>query len=156
MQRYHQRILGIIGITPEVACTKYNLVEIEKIIDSTCVNLLKRIINDETHPLTNKLKRVSNKSKSICRISNNKIRTKAYENSFVQKYLRTLRNGTSDLYTTRSNPTLKTARCPPKLLESLPDTKTVKTTDTCPHCGKICKSGAGIKSHIRLTHKNNH
>ena len=149
-----QRILGIIGITAELASTKYNLVEIEKIIDNTCVSLLKRIIDDESHPLTSKLNRVSSKSKSICRITNNKIRTKAYENSFVQKYLRTLRNGSSDLYTTRSNPIIKAARRPPKTLDSLPDAKAVKTTVTCPTCGKLCKSGAGIKAHIRLSHTN--
>ena len=154
MHRYHQRMLGIIGITAELASTKYNLVEIEKIIDNTCVSLLKRIIDDESHPLTSKLNRVSNKSKSICRITNNKIRTKASENSFVQKYLRTLRNGSSDLYTTRSNPIIKAARRPPKTLDSLPDAKAVKTTVTCPTCGKLCKSGAGIKAHIRLSHTN--
>ena len=146
-------MLDIIGITPEIACSKYNLGTIEKIIDQTCVKLLKRIIEEDNHPLTSKLNKVSDKSKAICRINSTKIRTKAYENSFVQKYLRTLRNGVSDIYTTRLNPEGQTQRAPPKVTLSIPNVKTVTTTATCSYCNKIFKAGSGIKTHIRLSHK---
>ena len=144
-------MLDIIGITPETASEKYNLVTIEKIIDQTCVKLLKRIIEEDNHPLTSKLNKVSEKSKAKCRISSTKIRTKAYENSFVQKYLRTLRNGVSDIYTTRLNPEKQVQRAPLKITLSIPDVIVVIKTD---QCDKPFKAGAGIKAHIRLSHKN--
>lgn len=146
-------MLDIIGIDAETATEKYNLGTIKQIIDQTCVKLLKRIIEEDNHPLTSKLNKVSDKSRAICRISNTKLRTKAYENSFVQKYLRTLRNGVSDIYTTRLNPGKQTTRAPPKTVQSIPDVKFVKTTLTCPYCSKQYKIGAGIKAHIRLSHK---
>ena len=153
MRRYHRRILDIIGITTETAEKSYNLKPIEQIIDQTCVKLLKRIIDEYNHPLTSKLNKVSEKSKAICRISCTKIRTKAYENSFVQKYLRTLRNGASDIYTTRLNPVKSIPRAPPRTMNSIPGIKAVKTTLPCPYCQKLFKAGAGIKAHIRLSHK---
>ena len=140
-------MLDIIGISPDEAISKYNIATIEQIIDKTCTNLLKRITDEESHPLTSKLNKVSSKSKAICRVTNNKIRTKAYENSFVQKYLRTLRSGVSDLYTTRSNSQNQTIRPPPITSDCLPTTNVVKSANM-----QICKSGAGIKAHIRLVH----
>ena len=111
------------------------------------------MIDEPEHPLTLKLNKVSKKSRAILRINIAKTRTKVYENSFVQKYLRTLRSGTSDLYTTRLHPEERLARVSPKTVDYIPDTKAVTKTTVCPHCNKNYKAGAGIKSHIRLAHK---
>ena len=70
-------MLNIIGISSEIAYDKFKLDTIEKLIDQTCVKLLKRVIDEHDHPLTSKLNKVSDKSKAICRISSTKIRTKA-------------------------------------------------------------------------------
>ena len=101
MDSFQRRILRILHITPEEAKTKYNLTEISELIDKHCTLILKRILADESHPLTAKISRVNSRAKFKFMI--NKYRTKEYANSFVKKYLKTIRDGCTNLYTSEKN-----------------------------------------------------
>ena len=103
MTSYHKRLLVIIGITDDVATKTFKLSSIEQLIDQSCIKLLSSVIRELQHPLTKKLNKVSDRNKDFCRVKCNKARTKGYENNFLQKYIRMLRDGTLDLYTTRKN-----------------------------------------------------
>ena len=62
MRRYHQRMLDIIGISPERALKKYKLGTVEQLIDQTCIKLLTRVTNELDHPLTRKLSKSRTKA----------------------------------------------------------------------------------------------
>ena len=111
MRSYHKRLLEIIGISDDVATKTYKLNSIEQLIDQSCIKLLSRVVGELQHPLTTKLNKVSDRSKAICRVKCIKASTKGYENSFVQKYIRMLRDETIDLYTTTKKSSSKA--CPP-------------------------------------------
>ena len=80
MAQLQNRIFKIIGISPELALTKYNIQTIEELIEKTCTKLLRRILADEIHPLSMKLSKSTRKSY----YKTNKARTAAYSNRFVQ------------------------------------------------------------------------
>ena len=152
LDSYQRRILRILHITPEEAKTKYNLVEISELIDKHCTLILKRILTDDSHPLTTKISKVESKAKFKFVIS--KYRTKEYANSFVQKYLRIIRDGSTGLYTTGNNgekinnTTLlrRTQLITPTLITTA---KKPKPTDACVVCGlSIARSGA-MTSHLK-------
>ena len=115
MSSYHTRVLRTIGISPATAKANHNLVSINELIENSCVKLLKRILEDTNHPLTSKLPRVGRSNKSFT-FTTRIARTVAYQNSFVQRYTRRIRDGCEDLYTTRksaqaqTNNTNKTAK----------------------------------------------
>ena len=145
------RLIEIIGITDDVATKTFKLSSIEQLINQSCIKLLSIVVSLLQHPLTRKLNKVSDRSKAIYRVKCNKAKTKGYENSLVQKYIRMLRDGTIDIYTTRNNQN-PTPFCFPVLTKlDIPQIKCIKKLSSCPICGNQYKAGAGISSKIRET-----
>jgi len=137
---FHRRILGIINIDQLEATTKYNILEMEALIDDTCTKLLKRIIMDPTHPITSSMSFTTSK-RGVKKPKPNVAKSSKYANSFVQKYARTLRDGATNLYICnqlyhKSNIT----RCipPARLTPASPVLTTTrnKARKDCPTCNK--------------------
>jgi len=83
LESYQNRILRIIGITLEQANEKYKLPSIATSINTTCNNLLKRILAEETHPLTLKLPKNEYTHNKNTNFRTSVAKTTAYANSFV-------------------------------------------------------------------------
>ena len=160
MDSFKNRNLRIMNLTQSEIEEKYKIPKLEAHIDNTCTQILKRIINDATHPLTRKLAtRKGRKGKVKCAAS--MVKTTHYANSFVQKYMRTLENGSTDLYLhTRLNiqNTIHIKRVipqsrldPPSPIQTnRPKRNTQeKLLVACTLCGKSYKEGTGIASHMR-------
>ena len=157
---FHNRILRILNIKPEEAA-EHKIQDIHDLIDATCCKLLKRIIAEPEHPLTAKLHRTT-RTRSSIGYKPSVAKTKLYANSFVQKYLRFLRDGAANLYT-NSNATIATWRQnSTRRIQTVTSTTDAKqaaaTANTraqtdCLICGKSCSKGAGLAAHIRLKHK---
>jgi hypothetical protein len=144
LENFQRRVLRIIGTSSEEAATKYKLPTIEDNITTTCTNLLKRILSDSSHPLTTKLPKneYTHNKNTVFRTSIAK--TNAYANSFVQKHLKAIRDGTTNLYL--NNNTMAITKN--KVAEQAPKTITIgsiKEKTNCQHCGK---SFVSIKAHI--------
>jgi len=150
ISRFHNKALRIININPEVALAKYNINTIDKLIDTTCANLLIRIISEPTHPVTASLT-INPRSTSIRnKFRTNLARTDLYNNSFVQKYLRYIRDGSTNMYQPKSS---KFYSSQSKLLKKLTKSKRLAKTNVesakCPLCGQIAKIGTGMGVHQR-------
>ena len=65
MSSFHKRILRILNIKPEEAAEYKLLLNMHDVNDSTCCNLLKRIIAEPDHQLTSKLHRTTRTRSSI-------------------------------------------------------------------------------------------
>jgi hypothetical protein len=156
MASFQNRNFRIINISPSVALSKYNVDSIEHLIENTCTKLLKRILADENHPLTQKIPRVG-RSKSSFVFKNNRARTTAYANSFVQKFIRFIRDGNDKLYTNRSMKSYNiikiVQRRPPPPSTSTSPVLGKKHKIPCTLCGKMY-AGAGMASHIRYHERN--
>ena len=150
MDRFQKRILRIINITPSRAEKKYGIGTIPSLIDEICARKLLKILNDPTHSITSKLTQNKRTSDIKRRFRTNLAKTEAYSNSFVQKYLRMLRDGSDNLYQPRNlcnyNTTvIKTKReqgdkTPPKQIK--------RPKNQCPNC-EIHFSN--LASHLRLS-----
>jgi hypothetical protein len=102
MENFQRRILKIVNLDPEIASSKFDIKTISKLIDKTNVNILANMLKDSKHPITAKLTK-NNRAISTNRVYNtNLANTEAYKNSFVQKYLRVIRDGTDNLYLPRN------------------------------------------------------
>ena len=155
MDSFQSRILKIINITPTEALSEYGIRSIDNLIDHHCVQILKRMLSNEHHPL-NKISYLSewNKRKGVKRLVQAKARTDTYRNSIVQKYIPAVRDGgVIGLYTQQqTSRTLSSSR---RNSNKSPNKTTVINTQPskleikCEHCGKSFK---GIRQHIRLAH----
>ena len=104
------RALKIIGLEEEQALKKYGIVSTRDFIASTCINVLKRILSDPTHPLTTKLSRENLRpTRSRFQFEYSRARTEVYNNSIVPWGIRLLRDGREDVYKPIAR-TLKRAR----------------------------------------------
>jgi hypothetical protein len=148
---FHKRALRIIDITPGQAKKQYNICEIDELIDAQCTKLLKRILADAEHPLTAKIPRVTGTAKFKFKIA--KARTVAYGKSFVQKYLKTIRDGVTGLYTTATISTAAVKIAPSRQLPLPAQVPVTEQTVNCPICQKSCKPGRGLDTHHRMMHK---
>jgi hypothetical protein len=95
-ERFQTREFKIIRISPTNAASKYNIITICNLLDKTKIRILKRVLSEADHPLTRKLPKLS-RTRSYFIFKTNKARTTAISNSFVQNYIRTLRDASSDL-----------------------------------------------------------
>ena len=150
MDRFQKRILRIINITPSRAEIKYGIGTISSLIDDICMKKLLKIITDPTHSITCKLTQNKRATDIKRRFHTNLAKTEAYSNSFVQKYLRRLRDGSDNLYQPRNlcnyNTIIaKTKRAPgdktrPKQIK--------RPKNQCPSCGIHLSN---VASHLRLS-----
>ena len=160
MDSFQNRNLRIMNLNQSEIEEKFKIPKLEAHIDNTCTQILKRIINDATHPLTRKLA-TSKGRKGKVKCAASMAKTTHYANSFVQKYLRTLENGSTDLYLhTRLNiqNTIHIKRVipqsrlnPPSPIQTnRPKRNTQeKPLVACTLCGRSYKEGTGIASHMR-------
>ena len=130
------------------ALHKSNLCSIEVTIDRTCLNLLKRILTEDDHPLTLRMNKVAQQSTTTFRFQPNKANKSAYQNSFVQKFVRVLRDGVADRYTNNSQQTSKQRTCP---IAQIPPPSLKKAIEkiSCLKCGLFFCKGAGMASHAK-------
>ena len=152
MQSYQNRILRIINITPTNAASKYNIKTIEELLDYTNSNTLKRILADEHHPLTTKTPYTQSNHQSKLSFQNKQSKNKSILQQ--QKYIRTIRDGVSDLYSThnKSQPIPTSTSSKPSNITIPPEAPIPNRTTakiTCSICGKNYAKGAGIAIHLK-------
>ena len=169
MTKQQHRFLKIIGITPQQAYNKHNILPIEIFIEKSCTNIVVRILKDETHPII-QAQNSQPQPKHSTRNSQTRItKTTAYENSCLQIVLKMKRDGYRDKYTKlkRKEATTveynlavqaqqKQKRPQPikRLLNNNKATQEDTTKAECPIC-KLQFKKRGIKQHITKIHKNN-
>ena len=112
-------------------------------------------------PGLNSLKLTSNGShQPLTRRYRTKIaKTEAYNNSFLQKYLRLFRDGTTSLYKHRNVASYNTDIAPRKRREPIELKQSIKTIAKakekllCQFCGGYYYGGNGLAAHQRLAKK---
>jgi hypothetical protein len=110
MQRCQKKFLKIIKCSIEEAKLKYNIVPINEYIDLSCVTILKRMLQDDEHPVTKQLDKANKskiddsqqsqmKTRSAFKFESSIPKGAKYNNSFIPKTLRAIRDGNDDKYT---------------------------------------------------------
>ena len=120
MAKQQACFLKIIGISASAAKARYDIEPIDTFIDQQCVTILERILKQPTHPITVLVTPpvttgMTLRSKSRGAASSKafgppsapprrlynipKAHTSAYEESFLPRTIRLLRDGTLDMYT---------------------------------------------------------
>ena len=119
MSRFQTRILRIINISPDIARAVYSIPTIKELIDKQCNNI--RIIKDSEHPITKKLIRNVRSKTTETHYRSNTANTEEYSNSFLQKHMIYIRDGTHNLYKIASftNKNLNLNQKPKSSLENL-------------------------------------
>ena len=163
INNFHSRILKILKLTPEEAENKYKITNIFVSIDTACLNLLIKILSETTHPLTMKLsvnlRATSINKKYIAPRAN----TEAYSNTFLQKYLRHLRDGCINLYLPRSIKNYNTiinnncSQLIKPITTKIIFIKSIQQSEqiACPQCNKLFKTNNGLLTHQRFSKKCN-
>ena len=148
------RALKIIGLTECNALKIHGITTVRDFIANTCVNVLKRILCDPTHPLTIKHTReILRFTKASFPFEYSRARTEAYNNSIVPWGIRLLRDGREDLYKPVSiaKALKKDAQKKRPASISTNQPRVPSTTSTlakCRKCGESYKL-RGIKIHER-------
>ena len=152
MESFQLHCLRIININIEALLTRYKLTTIEPLIDKLCVKKLVKILNEPDHPVTSKLTNAI-RCGSNFKFNTAKAHTNTYANSFLQKYIRFLRDGSVAVYIPSRTTGIKRIR-DTKTTEHItqPTTKPAKEQVKCPKCDKLCAPGAGLFSHQRDKH----
>ena len=181
MQRCQKKFLKIIKCTIDEAKLKFNIVPIKDYIDLSCATILKRMLQDEEHPVTIKLDK-ANKPKdkkgssqqiqpsqmvfrSVFKYESSKANGPKYNNSFIPKTLRTIRDGNDDKYTgikivepITNKPSTTT---PTQIQLTMPNIENEKQIENpklfeCIPCGKSWDTNKQLLTHLRFAnaHKN--
>ena len=96
MRLFQNKVLRICGLTPDEARDRYRIKPITDVIEENCVRILKRIVNDASHPLQAKLELTDTSRRVSYKVPF--ARTNLYQNSFLVKFLRHLNYGTTNKY----------------------------------------------------------
>jgi hypothetical protein len=155
MNMFQKVILRKIGITPFEAKLKYNISPITELIDAVCLKTLAKILADPLHSLTTKLSRC-NRNESKFQFKPAKAKTVRYQKSFVQKFMRTMRDGVDNKYSDNrslsnynTDTTKLTKRSAPVNYTDLESIAKVKQRYSCPTCGM---SFVNLKNHVTRMH----
>lgn len=140
LSRCHKRFLRIINCSVDAAVEKYNLLPPAEHIDKRCESILSRILKDKSHPTTLKLSKSSNQDRNIRTRSTFNFeapipKTERYNNSFVPKTLRALRENSK-----------KNSQAQPDIPEA---TYNPENYVLCPHCDR-CFKKRGLKLHLKF------
>ncbi|XP_065643027.1 uncharacterized protein LOC136074618 [Hydra vulgaris] len=98
IQHFHKNALQIIGIDVTNSSSFNIIFDIEELLDRICINTLKKILADPCHPITTKLTQTNSRNPNRFPYALNTAKTTTYQKTFIQKYLRILRDGVSDFY----------------------------------------------------------
>jgi hypothetical protein len=90
MESLNNRLWRVMGLD-EKSARNYNLVPIGEFVENICERTLSRILADTGHPITQSLPR-NQRPDSRFEFITRRAKKAAYGNSFLQKYLRKLRN----------------------------------------------------------------
>ena len=147
MKKFQTRALKMIGVTPETAELKYKVCTIQELLDMTCINIITKILVNSTHAVTSKLTLNARSCTLNKRYRTSKAKTEQYNNSFLQKYPKYLRDGSANLYTHKyannHNNKPKTAAICKSIFKAPP----IKQKTNCPYCNQ---SFTVLKTHLRL------
>ena len=154
MESFQRRCLRIININHEALLTRYKLTTIESLIDKICVQKQVKILNEPEHHVTSKLTMAIRFGPNF-KFNTAKAHTNAYANSFLQKYIRLLRDGTVAAYLPSRTTGIKWIRDTKTTMNvTQPTMKPAKEQVKCPKCDKFSAPGAGLASHQRHKHPN--
>jgi hypothetical protein len=167
MANQQLRFFRTIGVSPETAFNKYNIPPIENYIEQHCNTNIERMLKDPEHPIRSRvhLKRTNTRNTAM---QPNAARTKKYQNSCLQKCLRTMRDGYNDKYTNpRRKETTTTdyavsiqqikyqQKCSKNNIKRLQQTTKEDNTATCSLCHQRFKNKHGLNIHMSKKHQNN-
>ena len=159
MQRAQTRALRIIGLNEQDALEKYNISDVTKFIQDSCVTTLRRILDDTVHPLTIKLTRKKVRvTRSTFRFEAPLARTETYNTSVVPFCVRVIRDGEAKLYNQDTMKELATkvkqsiAKKASTTRTSIGNTNKPKTS--CKFCGNMYEAKHGIKIHLNRCKSN--
>ena len=116
MSAFQNRILRIIGITPERALAQYGILDIDAQIEKACFATIDRILKNPDNALTKQLTKCTRSCFSD-KFKIPRIRKKNFDKNSVNKYLRKIRDSVPELYTTGSLERITRERPP---IEALP------------------------------------
>jgi len=151
MSAFQNRMLRIIGIGPtDAAQPPFNIIPVEQLIDQVCVKIMNKIVSDQTHPITIKLHRGTRETRGLSNFpfQPSKANTTAYQQSFVQKFIRVLRDGaykpdpSTKQFAINTNTTTVGANNTKQR-----QLKCEKPKATCQHCGKLYEAKTGLRIH---------
>ena len=152
MQSLLKRLLRSANISAPYAASTFNISSLDKFIETACVNTLSRLLADPAHPLAKKLSKSTRTTRAFP-FKTGKYNSNAYRDSFVQSTLRILRDGQRDMYIPSTTSTRASQPKPPTSTAPhfSPAPKVSKAASiTCLQCKRVCKSNAGLASHLRV------
>lgn len=145
LNRCHKRFLRIINCSLDVAVEKYNLFPPAEHIDNRCKSILSRILKDPFHPTTIKLTKTNNErtvqTRSTFNFEAPKPNRERYNNSFIPKTLRALREESKTKQQIKQPLPVETT--------TMPNNKVA-----CPICGQVYMK-RGINIHLRTCRTKN-
>jgi hypothetical protein len=135
------RILKIIGIDKKEALEKFSIENTKDRIESMSLKRVSKLLADPKNAVSKKYKNVD-RSNSLFGFKTKKARTKIYNDSVVQKCIRTIRDDYSkqELYRLISPRTIEYEKGAVKI---------EKIKVECPNCNKMFEAKTGIKIHRR-------
>ena len=148
LERFHKRFLKIINSNPIEALNRYSLNPIIEHIDLRCEAILQQVLQDQNHPTTIKLTKSTNpdwtiKTRSSFAYESTKANTERFNNSFVPKTLRALRDKSS---------ISQTQEAPPENSEIITIVPTEPLPDIwrCNECDMSFSSYKALNMHLRM------
>ena len=166
MDKQQWRFYNIINITPKRIFEQYNIPPISKFIEQQCLNVIERIINNDEHPVTIKIKKEKRINTRSIGFAPSTARTNKYQQSCLQKCIRIKRDSYANKYTNPRKPETTTAEYAVeaqqnKHLKQQPrnnNTTNIYHIDTgtnfiCPTCNKRLSTQTGLKRHITIKHR---
>jgi len=171
MSKQQKRFFNIIGITAEKALNEYKIPPIDIYVDQQNVNIVERILKDPTHPITQNQQKKSQYNTRSSQYTVPRARTTQYQDSCLQRAMRTIRDGYKDKYTNPRKPETTTTEYIVEIKSVKNQNNKIKNTNnqktspnntteqqsldnrTCNTCNQTFKSAAGLKQHITKKHK---
>ena len=148
LERFHKRFLNIINSNPIEALNRYSLNPIIEHIDLRCEVILQQVLQDQNHPTTIKLTKSINpewtiKTRSSFAYESVKANTERFNNSFVPKTLRALRDKSS-IPLTQEAPPINTDNL------AIVPTETPSDQWRCNECDMPFSSNKALMMHLRM------
>jgi hypothetical protein len=141
INRVQARILKIIGIKRTESLEKFKIEDPIERIEKMSLKKVSKLLADPQNALSKKYKNID-RTNSLFSFKTKKARTKIYNDSVVQKCIRTLRDDfdKQELYRLKIPRTIEKGQL---------ETNKAKVKAECPTCNKLFEAKIGIKTHMR-------